>query len=154
MAVALPFLMYASAGVAAYGAYQQGQAAQAAATFNEVTSIQNAELARREARTQAAQTHRENMLRLGAIQAAQGASGGSPEGSVLDVIADVARQGELEKQYQIFQGEAAARGYKNTGTLDAFRGEQAANAGYLRAGSELLSGGVSATREANRLNRT
>jgi hypothetical protein len=100
---------------------------------------------------QAAQTERENFLRLGAIRAAQGASGGTGEGSVLDVIADVARQGELERQYKLYQGEAAARGYINTATLDTMQGRAARQAGQLRAGTELLSGAASGLQAHNRI---
>ena len=146
MAFIAPVLMYVSAGIAAYSAIQQGKAAEAAAAFNEITNRQNAEMSRSEARMRASQTERETMLRLGAIRAAQGASGGTGEGSVLDVIADSARQGELERQYEIYRGEAAARGYKNTATLDARQGSQAAKAGYLRAGQDLLGGAYAANR--------
>lgn len=141
MAVAVPIAMWAMAGLAAYGAIQQGKAQQAAATFNAITSMQDATMARSEALLQAQQTHRETVLRLGTIRANQGASGGTAEGSVLDVIGDVARQGELEKQYQVWRGEARARGYVNTAELDFSSGENSRNASYISAGSELLSGG-------------
>jgi hypothetical protein len=134
-------MMYAAAGLAAYSAIQQGKAQQAAATFNAITSMQDATMARSEAMLQAQQTQRETVVRLGAIRANQGASGGTAEGSVLDVIGDVARQGELEKQYQTWRGEAKARGYVNTAALDFSSGENARNASYVGAGSELLAGG-------------
>lgn len=153
MAFFAPALMYISAGVAAYSAIQQGKAAEAAAAFNEITNRQNAEMARSEARVRASQTERETMLRLGAIRAAQGASGGTGEGSVLDVIADSARQGEMERQYALYQGEASARGYKNTASLDAMQGKQAATAGYLKAGQELLGGAYAANRAQTSLTR-
>ena len=154
MAVAVPILMWVSAGLAAVSAIKQGQAAEAASAFNAMVQKQNAEQARSEARMQAAQTERENFLRLGAIRAAQGASGGTGEGSVLDVIADTARQGELERQFKLFQGEAAARGFTNTATLDTFQGKAAKQASVLRAGTELLGGGQSAFGAGQRLTRT
>jgi hypothetical protein len=145
MAVAVPILMYASAALAAYGAIQQGKADQAAATFNAITSMQDASMARSEALLQAQQTQRENVMRIGAIRANQGASGGTAEGSFLDVVGDVAKQGELERQYQIYRGEAAARGHTNTATLDFAQGRAANDASVTRAGSELLGGGARAT---------
>jgi hypothetical protein len=153
VAVAIPILMVASAAVAAYGAIQQGKAAKAAASFNEAIGRQNADISRENARVQAAQVDRENFLRLGAIRAAQGASGGTPEGSVLDVLADTARQGEMERQYELYKGEAAARGYTNTASLDALQGREASRASYLRAGTELLSGASGAGRAYTGLNR-
>lgn len=145
MAVALPIIMYAAAGLAAYGAIQQGKAAQAAATFNAITSMQEASMARSEALLQAQQTQRETVLRIGAIRAKQGAGGGTAEGSVLDVIADSARQGELERQYQLYKGEARAAGHENTAELDFAMGENARQASYVSAGTELLGGSTRAT---------
>ena len=137
----IPYIVAAGAAVSAYGAYQQGQAAKKSADFNAEVAQQNAELAVRDARMRATQSEREKTLRLGAIRASAGASGGSTgEGSVLDVLGDVAAQSELEKQDILYRGEAAKRGYTNTATLDKFQGSYASQAGYLRAGSELLGG--------------
>ena len=145
-------LLVASAAVGAVGAIQQGKAAKAAADFNATISMQNAEIARADAAMQAGQLDRENYLRLGSIRAAQGKSGGEAgQGSVLDVLGDVAAQGELEKQYALYQGEQRARGYQNTAALDTFSGKQAQKAGYLKAGTELLSGGAKAYGAYNRL---
>jgi hypothetical protein len=153
MAAAIPFIMVASAVVGAVGAIQQGKAAKAAADFNATINMQNAEIARADAAMQAQQIGRENYLRLGAVRAAQGKSGGAAgEGSVLDVLGDVAAQGELEKQYALYQGEQRARGFQNTATLDTFSGRQAEKAGYLKAGTELLSGGAKAYTAYKRVN--
>jgi len=151
MAVVIPFVMYAAAGLAAYGAIKQGQAQQAAATFTAITSLQEGQMARSEALLRAQQTQRETALRLGAIRAQQGARGGTNEGSVLDVIADTARQGELERQFQLWKGEAAAAGAKNTASLDFAQGENAVQSSYISAGSELLGGGSKAYSASPRL---
>jgi len=150
MAFLVAALPWISAGVAVVGAIEQGKAATSAAAFNSAIQTQNAQLAREQARMEAAQTERTNFLRLGAIKASAGASGSTGEGSVLDVISDVARQGELQRQNDIFRGEAAARGFTNTGTLDVIQGRSASNAAQLRAGSELVSG----IADAIRINRT
>ena len=143
------------AAVSAVGAIQQGKAAKAAADYNATVSEQNAQIARNDAAMQATQIERENALRLGAIRAAQGKSGGvANEGSVLDVLGDVAAQGELDRQYAIYQGEQRARGFTNTAQLDRVSGKQAQRAGYLRAGSELLSGGSRAYGSYNRMQQT
>ena len=154
MAVTVPVLLWVSAGLAAVSAIKQGQAANAASAFNAMVQKQNSEQARSEARMQSAQTERENFLRLGAIRAAQGASGGTGEGSVLDVIADTARQGELERQYKLYQGEAAARGYANTAALDTMQGQASQQAAQLRAGTELLGGAASEMSAQQKLKRT
>jgi len=155
MAVAIPFIMAASAVVGAIGAIQQGNAAKAAADYNSTINAQNADIARRDAAAQAGQIDRENFLRLGSIRAAQGKAGGAAgSGSVLDVLGDVAAQGELEKQNAIYQGEQRARGYANTAQLDTFGGRNAQTSGYLKAGTELLSGGAKAYTSYNSIKRT
>lgn len=141
MAMAIPIAMAAAAAISAISAIKQGQAAKAAAKYNAQIAEQNADLARQEAADQAVQQRRENYLRLGAIRAAQGHSGGTGDsGSVLDVLGDAAAQGELERQDIVYRGELKARGFTNTATLEEFSGRNAQTAGYLKAGSALLSG--------------
>lgn len=141
MAQAIPYLMYAAAAVSAYAAVQQGQAAKATGKYNAAIAEQNATLAREESLKMAQQQERENYMRLGAIRAAHGKSGGEAgAGSVLDVIGDAASQGEMQRQHILYAGELKARGYNSTATLDRFQGKNAETAGYLTAGSELLSG--------------
>jgi len=145
MAAAIPFIMAAGAVMSAVGALQQGQAAKQAADYNSTIATQNAQIARQNAADKAMQADRETYLRLGAIRANQGASGGnSGEGSVLDVIGDVAAQSELEKQQIVYQGEMQARGFTNDSTLDTFTGETQQRVSYWKAGGELLSGGSKA----------
>lgn len=145
MAVAIPYLMIAAAGVTAVAAIQQGQAARAASKYNSAVQMQNAQLARAEAQRVHEQQSRENYLRLGAINAAAGKSGGSAsEGSVLDVIGDVAAQGELQKQRILLGGELKARDYTNTAILDEFEGKQAQTSSYFKASGALLGGASSA----------
>lgn len=154
MAAIVPFVMVASAVVGAIGAIQQGNAAKAAANFNATVNAQNATIARQNAAAQAVQVDRENYLRLGAIHAAQGKSGGAAgQGSVLDVLSDNTIQGKLQEQNVIYQGEMQARGYSNTAALDTTAGSNAQTAGYLKAGSELLSGGAKAYSSYDALTR-
>jgi hypothetical protein len=139
----LAIMAAVSAGVSAVSSIQQGNAAKAAADFNATISMQNAEIARSDAAAQATQIERENAMRLGAIRTAQGKSGGAADtGSVLDVLGDQAAQGELEKQFAIYQGEQRARGFVNTANLDTASGKAAQKAGYMKAGAELLGGGA------------
>lgn len=141
MVAALPYLMMAGSVMSAIGALQQGEAAKSAADYNATISTQNAAIARQSAADKARQADRETYLRLGSIRANQGASGGnSGEGSVLDVLGDVAAQSELERQYIIYSGELQARGFTNDATLETFSGEAKQSSSYWKAGSELLSG--------------
>jgi hypothetical protein len=141
MAVAIPFIVAAAAVVGAGAAIQQGETAKAAANYNVKVNQQNAQLAKQEAEDLAQQKNRETFMRLGSIKAAQGKSGGSGSaGSVLDVLGDAAAQSELDKQYTLYRGAIGERQFTNTAGLDAFTGNQAQSASYLKAGSELLSG--------------
>lgn len=155
MAAAIPYVIAASAAISAYSAIRQGKAAEAAGEYNATVNTQNAQLARQEALDLSKQQERENYLRLGAIRANQGKAGGAAgEGSVLDFMADVAAQGELEKQNIIYQGELKARGFTNTAALDRFGGQQAKSQSYLKAGAELLGGAADAYTTNKKLSRT
>jgi hypothetical protein len=177
VAVAIPFIPYivaaVGAGVAAYGAVQQGNAAKEAATFNAQRAVDNSRIAienagieRQNALFAAQQQDRLTYQRLGAIRAAAGVTGTTMEGSALDLLGDAAAQSELERQNILYSGELRARsrlnearGFQSTAALDLFSGQQAERAGYLRAGSELMSGAGRASRAYNSyddraLNRT
>lgn len=145
MAAAVPFIQAIGTVVSVISAFSQGRASSSASTYNAQVMAQNADIARSNASMQAAQIERETKIRLGAIRAAQGKSGGTGDsGSVLDVLGDVASQSELERQHALYQGELQARGYQNSAALDSAAASNAGTSGFLRAGSELLSGSVKA----------
>ena len=136
-------------------AISQGQNAKRAADYNATINAQNAQIAQQNAADQARQQQRETYMRLGAIRANQGKSGGTGDsGSVLDVLGDVAAQGELERQDIIYRGQLAARGYNNTAALDTASGENAVTSSYMKAGSELLGGAVDYYSGGTKLKRT
>lgn len=139
----LPYIVAAGAAVSAVGAIQQGRATSAASKYNATLQEQNAVASRAEARQLAEQQSRENYLRLGSIHAAQAKSGGAAnEGSVLDVLGDVAAQGELQKQQILYAGEVKAHDATNTAGLDRARARFATTSSYFQAGSDLLAGGA------------
>jgi hypothetical protein len=150
----LPWLVGGSAVVSAASSIKQGKAAQAAANYNAEVQQQNAAFAYEEAQELVRIHDRETYLRLGAINAAQGANGGAAgEGSVYDVFADVTAESERERQFLIRSGEMKARGFEATAALDRMSGSAARQASYMRAGSELLSGGANALYQRDRLRR-
>lgn len=150
----VPIIMAASAAISAIGAIRQGQAADAAARFNATVAEQNAGIARQQAAANAEQIQRQNLLRMGSLAAAQGKSGGNMSGSVVDVLGDVAAQGELERQNAIYGGELQARGFQNTATLDRSQGENAVTSSYFKAGGELLSAGTNYYSMNSKMTRT
>lgn len=153
MAAAVPFLIAAGATMSAMNAIQQGQAAKAAAQFNSTIANQNAQIAREETLQRVRQADREALLRTGAVTAAAGASGGKQQGSVLDVLGDVAAQNEIQRQDIIYRGALEERGYRNTAALDTAEGDAKQRSSYLQAGSELLSGAGNATFAQGKLKR-
>lgn len=150
----LPMFQAAGTALSVFGQLQAGKSAKVAAEYNEKINRQNADIARQEAADQARIVDRQNYLLQGSIRANQGASGGRQAGSVLDVIADAAAQGELEKQMILYRGNLKARGYENTAELDKYGGETARTGSYMRAGAELLSGAVNTYKSYTALKRT
>jgi hypothetical protein len=144
----------AAAVVSAAGAYKQGKAAKAAAEYNAALSRQNAEVVREQTAQNVKQADREAYLRLGKIRAAQGASGGAQEGSVLDILADTAAQNEIDRQDIVYRGALAERGYTNAAALDQFEGSNAQRQGTMAAGAELLGGAANTYVNSQRLTRS
>lgn len=155
MAAVVPFLQIAGTIFSAVSAISQGMNANAAGQRNAQINQQNAVIAHQNADAQNVQNQHDNYMRLGAIRANQGKSGGTGDsGSVLDVLGDVAAQGELDKQYTTYQADLQARGYINTANLDSASGSNALKTGVFKAGSELLSGGSDYYMGRSRLVRT
>ncbi|MGH7964902.1 MAG: virion core protein, T7 gp14 family, partial [Candidatus Binatia bacterium] len=134
MAQALPvILMAASAVVTAVGYMQSASAESRAAKYNERVAQNNATIARTQGAI-AEDQHRRKMVKiLGHNRAAYGASGVTMEGSPLDVLSDVASQGELDAQIIRYNTEAKARGFQGTAGLESMRADDARTSGYLSA---------------------
>lgn len=147
-----------SAGVGAIGAMQQGRAQAAAANYqaavarnNAIIQQQNAAQAAATGRAQAQQQDLANAQRLGAIAAAQGASGidiGS--GSYQDVTRSQQQLGRLGTQNVMQRALEQARGYNIEAAsqtaqaqLDQMQAAQAQRAGMIGAGTSLLGGATS-----------
>lgn len=130
--------LVAAAAVSAVGAISQAAAASNAADFNATIAQQNADIARQQGAADQERQKRLAIKALGDITAGYGASGVSMEGSPLDVLAESARQAELDYQTIGYNAELKAMGYTNTATLEQYKGQAAETAGYLQAGSSLL----------------
>ncbi len=70
---------------------------------------------------------------MGRQRAVVGGSGTTMEGSPLLIVQDTAREAEIEVRHILRGGEARARAYQEAGSA-------AAKAGFIDAGSTLLSG--------------
>jgi hypothetical protein len=142
-AAAIPYVLAAATAVQVVSSIQQGRQAKATSDFNSQMSLQNARWEQEQSALEAQQVQRENYLRLGAIRAAAGHAGGvATEGSVLDVLADVGQQGELERINTLEQGARKAYGFQAEGAVARATGRAAVSASYLKAGGSLLEGGA------------
>lgn len=134
----------AGTGLQAVGTIASAQAQSNAAKYNAQISEQNATIARQNAAEQEARQRRLAKKRLGALRAGVGASGVTMEGSPLAVMQDTAQQLELDALTIRHQGDLKARGYKVNAELDRTQAKNVKKQGYLKAGSQLLSGGARA----------
>lgn len=94
---------------------------------------QNAALARMQAEEEARRTRRDTDALMGRQRAVVGASGTTMEGSPLLIVEDTAREAEIEIRHILRGGAARAESLRQSGNA-------AAQAGFLDAGSTLLSG--------------
>lgn len=139
----LPLLGAAGAVASSLGALREGKAAEQAGKFNARVAEENAQVAMQLARQEATQIERDNTLRLGAIRAQAGATGVTFSGSVIDLIGDVAAQGELQRQNAIFRGTLEARGFTITAQQQRAAGKAARKASFFKAAGALLGGASS-----------
>lgn len=122
------------------GAIQQGNAANRAAEFN-AKQLEAAGKAEYAASTlEAAEENRQKELALSRARAVGAASGGGQDIALMGAIEE---EGVMRGQNILWQGEEAMKGRKNQAAATRFEGRQARNAGYLKAGSTLMSGGAS-----------
>lgn len=124
------------------------------ASYNALLARQNADLALRKRELQKIQTrimekkHREKVRRyLGTQRALYGKAGVTMEGTPLLTLAETAAEAELDALAIRYAGSveeanilAEAAGYRQAEHLAGMRGRAARMAGYLGAGSELLTG--------------
>ncbi|HXG17186.1 MAG TPA: hypothetical protein VNK50_13120 [Calidithermus sp.] len=139
--IAVVALAATATALTAYGVYQQGQAQAAAMRYNARLAEQQA-LASRQAAAFEAERARERSRRLLArARAIYGTTGVEVnEGSPLLVLADSARQAELEAQTIQYGGELRARQAQGQANLESFQARLASRAGTIGAGATLLSG--------------
>lgn len=124
----------------AVGSIQQGNAAADAANFNAQVANQNSALALQRGEESAARVRRDNLRHQGAQKAAIGGSGLKLTGTVLDVLSDSAIEGELMALDAKNAAVNEARGLRAQAGLSRSKAESARSAGFLGAGSALLSG--------------
>lgn len=131
----------AAAGVSAAGSISAGNSAKKAYDYNAQVSRERAQSELDAAAAEAMQIRTDVARKMGDAKAAYGASGvvlGS--GSPLDVMSDLATQGELSTQLRLYEGKLRAKSAIEQANLDTMQGKAAQTAGYYGAAGSLLGG--------------
>lgn len=128
-----------AAGSAVYGAVQQGQNQFAWANYNAEMAKRDASIAKQNAEYAAGQKRKETRRLLGRQRALYGKAGVTMEGSPLIVAQETAAEGEMDA-LMIERGYAIeAQRYEAEGRLSRAQGAAAKRAGYVGAGTTLLT---------------
>lgn len=138
----------ASLGIQLFGSAKSAQQQQAAGEtsqqigeFNAQIAEQNAALARSQAAVEEARVRKSAEAFKGKQKAAFTASGVDPgTGSPLLVLADTAREAEIEALNVRRRGEIQATGFEQEAVGERFTGAQAVKAGSTGAKATILSG--------------
>jgi hypothetical protein len=128
-----------SAGVGTYAAVSSAEAAKDSSKFNADVARNKALAEQQKASFEATQIKRRNLLRLGSQRASLAKAGITIE-SGDDVVYDTAIQGELDVMSALYGGNSAATYYQSKAKLSKMEGDNAATAGYLKAGGSVVGG--------------
>lgn len=131
----------ASSAVSASGSIMAGNSAKKAGDYNAQVMARRAQSELDAAQAEAMQIQQDAQRKMGDATAAFGASGVvTSSGTPLEVMADMAAQGELSKQLRLYQGKLAARADVEQGQLDIMQGKAAQSASQIQAAGSLLGG--------------
>lgn len=130
----------AAAALGAIGTIQQGRAARARSEHAAQTMEHDGEAARRQAALEADERRREASARAAALRARLAGSGLRVEGTPLDLLGQVAAEGELAALQEEYGG--TLEGARRQARADASRAQGAARqrASRFAAGASLLRG--------------
>ena len=141
LSAALPYVAAASTVLTTAAAYQQSNA--------QKTQLEAVARAREEeANAEAAESQRAAIIerrkarnlmsRARAVSAASGAGASDP--TVVNQLADIETQGELNALNAMYSGNTAARGYRRGAAIARNEADATQTAGYLGAASTALDG--------------
>lgn len=127
--------------VSTYAAYSSAEAQSSANKYQSKVARNNALASQYAAEAKARQERKRDKLILSRQRAVFGASGLDPgEGTPLLTMADSARQAELNALNIEWSGRLQSDNFSAESSLRRFEAGAVKEAGYLRAGSSLLSG--------------
>jgi len=135
-------LLAAGGLLGAVGSIQKGNAANQASQFNAGVMENNANFASQQGAENQRRIRRSNAQFQGTQTASIGASGLQLSGSALNVLSDSAIEGELMALDAKVSSENQAKGLRSQSSLERQRGKSARTAGFITAGSQILSAGA------------
>lgn len=144
----------AGAGISAGGAISAARAAAAVGSFDQSVAGTNATQALTSAAATAGIQGQDVERVAGRAGAAFGAAGVQMSGSPLAVMANLAQQGELQKQLTLYGGATRAQAYRTQGAIAAAEGQATSSADLARGVGTLLTGAASAGRGISQLSST
>jgi hypothetical protein len=127
--------------ISAAGSISAGTAQQNAEKYNAEVDQNNAIQARQAAFSQEQASEQQTTSRLGQQKADYGASGVDVNtGSPVDVMTDTAAKGRLDALTLRYGGQVRAQADQEGASLALYQGASDATAGYIGAGTSLLTG--------------
>ena len=127
-------------GLEAYGQYQQGQSAAAAAKYNALVSQRQAEAAKRTGEITKNRLERQRRLMLGKQKSLYAKAGVLMKGSPLEVLADTASQYDIDLALNDYNTKLGVGNYDYMSQYYNQRATNAKRAGYIAPASTLLTG--------------
>lgn len=130
-----------SSGVSAIGSIVGGQRQATADRYNADLASTEATIARQQSVAEATQVQQNARRQIGAAITAAGASGVDPnQGSPVNVVSDLAQQGELSRQLALYRGSLRGISLDSKAAMLRYNAGQAEDGGVLTAGTTFLTG--------------
>ena len=145
---ALIAVTVASGVVQAMGAYQQGKAQKAAAEYNAAVARQEGEIAQRQAKIAISQSEDEARRFRARQESLYAKAGVEFSGSPAYVITDTAAEYKFDQEVLRYNAAVGVSRAESQARYDEFVGEQYYREGLFKAGTSLLTTGMSLGQQA------
>jgi hypothetical protein len=122
------------------GSIMQGNAANDAAKYNATLAQQQGQVAQSQAAYKAAQIEKQTRMKVASASGGMLENGLELTGSNTDILNNIADYGKLDELTAVYDGSVQKTSYANQAQLDKMSGQNSLIAGYMGAGSKVLSG--------------
>lgn len=140
MAALAPYLLIAGTVASTGASIAQGIGASRMAKYNAAVAMRQAQAERDKAAFDERRIREVWGQRLSTARALYGKAGVDEEGSPLEVLGEMAGQGELDALAIRYGGDIAASASESEAGLYKVKGRMARTKGFMEAGSSLLAG--------------